>query len=366
MVNELSEDIWTNVAKNIIKAGPFKTPLNKAVIELSKTLLTADQAKFLLMFDSATLSIDQIKEQTSLKDNDLDSMLSSLMDTGIILGLPSRSTGIMVYRLMPLFPGIFELSFMKGQTGPKEKKLAQLYDQIFEDMIPEAQAKYERTVKSYQKMPAFDRILPVEEEISESVEKILPVEEVKRLIEKFDVIGVAKCYCRHEKELLNEPCKLKAPTNNCMNFGRFAQFLIDRGFAKRTTKEEAKKILKEAEKYGLVHKTFHDRLNPEMDEIAVCSCCKCCCGIFDLYYRGVIPLHSLTSYRSLVNKDKCAGCGTCVERCPTEAIELVDVIANVDENKCIGCGACTTGCPEEAIKLERTGPREIFIPYRKI
>ena len=73
-----------------------------------------------------------------------------------------------------------------------------------------------------------------------------------------------------------------------------------------------------------------------------------------------------TSYLAKVIKDDCIGCGTCVEKCPMETIELVDAIAVINEEKCIGCGVCAHHCPEEAIKLERTGSREVFLPPVKI
>lgn len=49
--------------------------------------------------------------------------------------------------------------------------------------------------------------------------------------------------------------------------------------------------------------------------------------------------------------DKCTGCGSCADVCPTEAI-TVDDVAVVDEAECTDCGACVDECPEEAIELE--------------
>jgi ferredoxin len=46
----------------------------------------------------------------------------------------------------------------------------------------------------------------------------------------------------------------------------------------------------------------------------------------------------------------CDGCGTCVELCPTAAIELRDGKAAVDEENCADCGACEGDCPTGAIQ----------------
>jgi len=54
-----------------------------------------------------------------------------------------------------------------------------------------------------------------------------------------------------------------------------------------------------------------------------------------------------------VDKEKCNGCGECVEGCPGEVYELVDGKArpvNIDE--CHGCHTCEALCAAEAITVE--------------
>ena len=53
---------------------------------------------------------------------------------------------------------------------------------------------------------------------------------------------------------------------------------------------------------------------------------------------------------AIVDKEKCTGCGTCVDTCPVEAITVEDK-AVIDKENCIECGVCVEGCPEEAISL---------------
>ncbi|MDA8422537.1 MAG: 4Fe-4S binding protein [Nitrospiraceae bacterium] len=50
-----------------------------------------------------------------------------------------------------------------------------------------------------------------------------------------------------------------------------------------------------------------------------------------------------------INENKCSGCGTCLDVCPTEAIKMQDGHA-VITMECIDCGACPRVCPEGAIK----------------
>ena len=51
-----------------------------------------------------------------------------------------------------------------------------------------------------------------------------------------------------------------------------------------------------------------------------------------------------------VIKDKCTGCGLCVEACPFGAIEILDELAVIKES-CTGCGACLDSCEFEALYL---------------
>ena len=50
-----------------------------------------------------------------------------------------------------------------------------------------------------------------------------------------------------------------------------------------------------------------------------------------------------------ITENKCSGCGTCLDICPTEAIKMQDghAVITID---CIDCGACPRVCPEGAIK----------------
>ncbi|HQP30389.1 MAG TPA: 4Fe-4S binding protein [Deltaproteobacteria bacterium] len=358
----MSEQLWTNAALTVVNAGQIPIPITPTLLELMRTIMNAEQAEFIQIF-TKPLNIDDIRERTALDEPSIDRILKELMDNGILTGIPSRTTGTMVYRLLPPIPGIFEFTLIRGLSGAKEKKIAGLFDALSEELTAIVQGNYNDSVEIFKAIPPLTRVVPVERQIAlGGGDAILPSDEVKRIIDKFDTIAVVHCYCRHEKDLLGRPCKVTHEKRNCLAFGQIARFIIDYRFGEEISRQEAKRILDETEEAGLVHKAFHDKDDIHRDEVAICNCCKCCCGTFELYYRGGAPVNTYTSYRAAVNPDACTACALCVERCPMEAIRLTGLDeAGIVEDRCIGCGVCAHHCPSHAIRMERTGVREVFI-----
>lgn len=59
----------------------------------------------------------------------------------------------------------------------------------------------------------------------------------------------------------------------------------------------------------------------------------------------------------LVNKEKCVGCGICVESCPEASMEVVEKRGQkkveIDLDFCKGCGICSQVCPFGAIEMKK-------------
>lgn len=53
-----------------------------------------------------------------------------------------------------------------------------------------------------------------------------------------------------------------------------------------------------------------------------------------------------------VDKEKCTGCGECVENCPGEVFELKDKKAHpVHMEECHACHTCESVCEEDAVQV---------------
>lgn len=161
--------------------------------------------------------------------------------------------------------------------------------------------------------------------------------------------AILECICRKKKSIEGTPCKVTSREETCLGIGQMGESILESGFGRKISLDEAMNILEKNQKEGLV-------LQPSNSEKAefVCSCCGCCCGMLQLHQKLPKPLDFWASnFQARVETDTCSGCGACEQRCQVGAVRVSKTteIAAVDLNRCIGCGLCVPVCPEEAISL---------------
>lgn len=65
----------------------------------------------------------------------------------------------------------------------------------------------------------------------------------------------------------------------------------------------------------------------------------------NLYLKNVATLE--------LNREKCTGCGMCLEVCPHGVFTLKEGKSEInDKNFCMECGACAKNCPFDAISVK--------------
>ncbi|MHA1378024.1 MAG: ATP-binding protein [Candidatus Helarchaeota archaeon] len=370
-------------AKIITGTGMVPFPVTDTFIEILKYYLDEEDIELIKAFKiKKSMTMEQLKKKLKdLDEAEIDRRASKLAKKGFIFNQPS-SSGLMVYRLLPIVMiGAFEYTYMPNLPKDEKKleglkRLAKLYDIFMQELADSIQKNYDNFLPAFKQQPPVDRTIPLFtntegktipiDKSMEVEEQVLPAQSVEEIINKFDDIAVGNCFCRQYRKMLGEPCKINAPMETCFTFGKSARHVIQQGFARKVSKEEALKIMKGAEEAGLVHKAFHNKSDIMQIENSICNCCKCCCDTFNLWRAGAFPLANSTNFLSQVNKEICVGCGTCEEKCPTGAIAVgVDNLADVNEELCIGCGLCAHFCPEGAVSLKE-GMRTVFVPPPRI
>jgi len=362
----------------ICKQGMFPFPLSETAITIIRRVVKGENELDLICAfnEASSQTMDQLKQTSGFSEETIEKLTNSLAKTGLLFNQPS-SSGVMIYRLLPLVMiGLMEYKFMTKLEGSnEERELAELFETLLGELRSEVQNNYDALEPLFAAAPALDRTVPthqtddgnqiqtikVDQTVDMPEDFVLPSQTIEDIINKFDEIAVGYCFCRQRRSLLGNDCATNAPMLNCFTFGKSARHTVAQGFAKKITRAEALQIMKEAEEAGLIHKAFHPGSRENSPETSICNCCKDCCDTFGLWRNGTLPLINATYHLSMIDKDDCSGCGTCVEWCPTDAIVLdEDGLAERDENACIGCGVCARFCPDNAISLKE-GLRRVYV-----
>jgi hypothetical protein len=115
---------------------------------------------------------------------------------------------------------------------------------LFEQYFQESRGAFTRIP------PSVHRVIPVEEAVPAGVE-ILPYERATELLEGAKSWAVRECICRLQQHLVGKGCD--RPTGNCLVFAPFEGAFDRSDVSLAISKEEAFRILREAEEAGLVH-----------------------------------------------------------------------------------------------------------------
>ena len=206
------------------------------------------------------------------------------------------------------------------------------------------------------------RVLPRWKSIKD-IPGVLPYEDVREVFKEAEPIAVLNCPCKKVER--HRECKDEIPVETCVVCGRSAQYNIDRGAARKLSREEAVALVESLDDYQLVHTTGNRNTLPTL----ICNCHPCCCGAFirDRLAKEKVNQNAVAKSRFIAEEDaeKCQGCRTCVDdRCPVGAIEMKNYPefdgerAYTDPEECIGCGLCVISCPSEARQMKLVRPPE--------
>jgi Fe-S-cluster-containing hydrogenase component 2 len=170
--------------------------------------------------------------------------------------------------------------------------------------------------------------------------------------------AVTHCPCRVKHAMVEEACD--HPTEVCLKFNEMAEFLIEKGFARKITRDEALDIIQKSADAGLVH--FVDNAGGDIQHN--CNCCGCACWNVGPIKRRLAPRDAImaTYFIRETDEDACISCGDCVDICPVDAVTMDDDRPFVDLEWCIGCGVCSNPCPVDAVSMTLRPDRTAQLP----
>jgi len=67
-------------------------------------------------------------------------------------------------------------------------------------------------------------------------------------------------------------------------------------------------------------------------------------------FRHLAPL--LLKIRPVIDKDRCTGCGECIEHCPTRAMSMDESCPIINNKTCIKCFCCQEFCLQRAVGIK--------------
>ncbi|MBW1780990.1 MAG: 4Fe-4S binding protein [Deltaproteobacteria bacterium] len=339
------EDVYIRLAKHLgtlIMGYPFSDDL----IQLLKETYTLKEAQVALAIPNnlaplEVVDLETVAARSALPHLRVKEALKTLSSRNMLYTAttPKGTTG---YALLQVGYGIPQTFFWGGQQDERAKRMAQLVIKYF--TVPTTRKIYGGSpTKTYTYSPASLTVnIPMQ--------GVLPNEQISSIVDSATTVAVAHCPCRLSARILGRTdCTHSLEV--CIKYDDMAEFVIDRGLARKLSKDEAYKILKDCETEGLVHMVDNARGQVKH----TCNCCGHYCWNVGIIRRRKIPRDSLMDVYFIrkTERDECIGCGACEEICPVDAVRIVDGKAEIDPAWCIGCGVCAVSCPTGAVSIVR-------------
>jgi len=340
--------------------NPTGAPPSEAFFEILEILFGEEGARVASLMPMAPAPIETIVARTKLPENVLLPILERLASRGIIFDMPNPKNGKTYYYLLPPVVGFFEFSMMRERDDIPQKRLAELIESVEDNGMAFVNSVFTGNVQ-------VGRSLVDEKAIRDDVlSNVLDSERASRIIDSSKRFAVALCFCRHTARLNDHACG--KPEEICLTLGGGAEYLIRKGIARESSKEECLDLLEIGRENGLVQIADNVRQHTGF----ICNCCGCCCGQLRAINNKGLSFAVHTSNFIAQIGDGCIGCGKCVKRCPIKAIRLDTIesnvedgkpkkIARVDERICLGCGVCTRACNLKTIEM-RNRPSRVLTP----
>lgn len=312
---------------------------NEKLREILALLFSEEEALIASKFPLSEATSEELAKLTDIDVQALRPKLEQMANKGLVVDTPCGDTTY--WMLMPGLIGFFEFTFMKRRTDLPMTEVARLMREYLHEVRPGQAEEFFGSSTQLTRALAYEDKIPV-------TSKVTNWEDAREIVRNAGFGAAGLCFCRHQKEHLNETCNKGAPLDNiCIALGKGAEFLVRRGFMKEKSIEELLAILDTARSHSLTHVTDNIREQPSF----ICNCCSCCCELMAGIKAGFPDGVAKTPFLVAVDEAACTLCGKCIKACNTDCVIPVKERRTVaiDETVCLGCGACLDACPENAL-----------------
>lgn len=308
-------------------------------IRLLKQLFTPEHAELFLEMSTDAETPLEVAQRTGRDPQTTERMIEEMALKGLVFRM--RDVGALRYFAIPFIVGIYEFQ-VNNLNKSILKDVSEYYLSGLGNSFHALKTPHLRTI-------------PVNKNLV-SKWPVATYDDAAAIIRGKDRIAVAQCLCRKAVRTYGKGCD--HPLETCLQFDSFADYYVDNSMARYISKDEALAILERNEKQGLVIQTANSK---EVE--AMCACCSCCCGMLISLKLFSAPAREVKSnYYCISDETICSGCGTCITRCPVDAIELGDEKARMIQDRCIGCGLCVSTCPTSSRSLRLKPEDKVYSP----
>jgi len=231
----MAEDVYRKLARRL-DAIPNGFPATESGVELRllAKIFTPQEAALASVMRLTREPAADIATRAGVDPDTAYRTLKGMARKGLIRA--KKGEGQLTFGLMPFVVGIYEEQLLR-----MDAELATLFEQYYQETQGGGITRH---------APPVHRVIPVEEAIPFDLE-IFPYERATELLEGAKSWGVRDCICRVQQRLVGKGCD--HPVENCLVFAPVESVFDHSEVDRAITKEEALRILHEAEETGLVH-----------------------------------------------------------------------------------------------------------------
>jgi ferredoxin len=243
----------------------------------------------------------------------------------------------------------------------REEYIKLLFKRIRYDVVP----GIEKAEKVRAKVPLiyrFMRTIGTWKMKQDHFGQVVPLEDAERIVDMVQSITRLSCACRI--------ATVGRQARYCLALGIDLNRILGdfpdlKASLETLTPQEAKKLLREFDKQGLVHSIWTFK-TPFIG--GICNCDHDCLAYRMQVTRNLVQVMFKGEYIAEIEPSLCVGCRSCLKMCQFGALEysVMNDKCIVNPMKCYGCGVCRNACEKKAISLIDKGVLGCQKPFKDI